>query len=352
METLPRKERGPGAVSMGIATITRKVGLSVVVPCFDEETGLHELHRRLTAACRAEMADDYEIVLVNDGSKDGTWSAMQGIASDDRNVVALRLSRNYGHQLALTAGLTVCQGQRILIIDADLQDPPELLPQMMALMDQGADVVYGQRVKREGETWIKRASAWAFYRVLDRMVDVSIAPDTGDFRLMSRRAVDVLNSMPERHRFIRGMVSWIGLKQVPLQYERKSRYAGQTKYPLRKMISLAVDAVTSFSTVPLRFASHLGMILGVAALLYLAYVIFEWTQGAVVEGWTSVISIVLIIGSIQLFVMGIMGAYLGRIFMETKQRPMFVIADIVASDRPDPASVPNKKTRKKIPAAE
>jgi len=316
METLPRKERGPGAVSMGIATITRKVGLSVVVPCFDEETGLHELHRRLTAACRAEMADDYEIVLVNDGSKDGTWSAMQGIASDDRNVVALRLSRNYGHQLALTA------------------------------------VVYGQRVKREGETWIKRASAWAFYRVLDRMVDVSIAPDTGDFRLMSRRAVDVLNSMPERHRFIRGMVSWIGLKQVPLQYERKSRYAGQTKYPLRKMISLAVDAVTSFSTVPLRFASHLGMILGVAALLYLAYVIFEWTQGAVVEGWTSVISIVLIIGSIQLFVMGIMGAYLGRIFMETKQRPMFVIADIVASDRPDPASVPNEKTRKKIPAAE
>jgi len=336
-ELLSRKSR----IDMGIAANIRRVGLSVVVPCFDEETGLQELRRRLTAACRRQMGDDYEIVLIDDGSKDGTWPAMQAIASDDRNVVALRLARNYGHQLALTAGLTVCQGQRILIIDADLQDPPELLPQMMALMDQGADVVYGQRITREGETWVKRASAWAFYRVLDRMVDVPIAADTGDFRLMSRRALDLLNSMPERHRFIRGMVSWIGLKQVPLLYERKARYAGKTKYPIRKMISLAVDAVTSFSTVPLRFASHLGIILGFAAMLYLAYVIFQWARGDVVEGWTSVISIVLIIGSIQLFVMGIMGAYLGRMFMETKQRPMFVIADIVAS-----------KVGKKITAAE
>lgn len=324
-------------------TNVRPVGLSVVVPCYNEEQGLIELHRRVSAACRAQMGSDYEIVLINDCSKDATWAIMRTIALDDRLVVAVNLTRNHGHQLALSAGLSVCQGQRILIMDADLQDPPELLPQMMALMDRGADVVFGQREKREGETWLKRASAAAFYRLLDHIVDVRIPIDTGDFRLMSRRALDILNRMPERHRFIRGMVSWIGLHQVPLKYVRSARFAGKTKYPLRKMILFAVDAITAFSVVPLRIASHLGMIFACIALIYLGYVVFAWARGDVVEGWTSVISVVLVMGSIQLIVMGILGEYVGRIFMEAKQRPMFLIADIVVSERRKAIQSPSKE---------
>src|SRR5258706_5021327 len=329
-------------MSLSTGTNVRPVGLSVVVPCYNEEQGLIELHRRVSAVCRAQMGNDYEIVLVNDCSKDATWAIMRRIALDDRLVVAVNLTRNHGHQLALSAGLSVCQGQRILIIDADLQDPPELLPQMMALMDQGADVVFGQREKREGETWLKRASAAAFYRLLDHIVDVRIPIDTGDFRLISRRALDILKRMPERHRFIRGMVSWIGLKQVPLKYVRNARFAGETKYPLRKMILFALDAITAFSVIPLRIASHLGMIFGCIALLYLGYVLFAWARGDVIEGWTSVISVVLVMGSIQLIVMGILGEYVGRIFMEAKQRPMFLIADIVASGRRD-ATAPSHR---------
>jgi polyisoprenyl-phosphate glycosyltransferase len=328
---------------MSINIATSAIGLSVIIPCYNEEGNLAELYRRVSAVCRAQMGKDYEIVLVNDGSRDGTWPAMQGLVSEDQHVVAVDLSRNHGHQLALSAGLTVCQGQRILIIDADLQDPPELLPQMMKLMDQGADVVYGQREKREGETWLKRTTAAAFYRILDRIVDVRIPLDTGDFRLISRRALDILNSMPERLRFIRGMVSWIGLKQVPLRYVRNARFAGETKYPLHKMISFALDAITAFSIVPLRIASHLGLVFGFAALLYLSYVIVAWARGAVIEGWTSVISVVLILGSIQLFVIGIMGEYVGRIYIEAKQRPKFLIADIVARGAKESPAPSNAK---------
>ncbi len=324
-------------------TNVRPVGLSVVVPCYNEEHSLTELYRRVSAACRVRMGNDYELVLVNDGSKDATWSIIRTIALDDLRVVAVNLSRNHGHQLALSAGLSVCQGQRILIMDADLQDPPELLPQMMALMDRGADVVFGQREKREGETWMKRACAVAFYRLLDHIVDVQIPVDTGDFRLMSRRALDILNRMPERHRFIRGMVSWIGLNQVPLKYVRHARFAGETKYPLRKMILFALDAITAFSVVPLRIASHLGMIFSFIALIYLGYVGLAWFRGDVLEGWTSVISVVLIMGSMQLIVMGILGEYVGRIFMEAKQRPMFLIADIIVSDRREAAGPSHKK---------
>jgi glycosyltransferase involved in cell wall biosynthesis len=330
-------------MSINIATSARAVGLSVVIPCYNEEDNLAELYRRVSDACRRQMDKDFEIVLVNDGSRDATWPTMQRLVLEDPHVVAVNLSRNHGHQLALSAGLSVCHGQRILIIDADLQDPPELLPQMMALMDQGADVVYGQREKREGETWMKRTTAAAFYRILDRIVDVRIPVDTGDFRLISRRAVDILNSMPERHRFIRGMVSWIGLKQVPLRYVRNARFAGETKYPFRKMMSFALDAITAFSIVPLRIASHLGIVLGFGALLYLGYVIVGWARGDVVEGWTSVISIVLILGSIQLFVIGIMGEYVGRIYIEAKQRPKFLIADIKASPPQDPPALSNAK---------
>lgn len=321
--------------------------LSVVVPCYNEEESIRELHRRVSAVCRDMAGDDHEIVLINDGSRDATWTLIEELIAEDGHVVGIDLSRNHGHQLALSAGLSVCRGHRILIIDADLQDPPELLPDMMALMDGGADVVYGQRRVRHGETRFKTASAALFYRVLDRLVDTRIPVDTGDFRLMSRRALDQLLAMPERHRFIRGMVSWIGFRQEPLLYDRQERFAGETKYPLSKMVRFAIDAITSFSTRPLQFASVLGIVFGMSGVLGMIYALASWAAGNTVPGWTSVIIIVLILGSVQLFVLGIFGEYLGRMYMEAKRRPLFVIADIrrgqppaATVSRPVPADEP------------
>jgi len=305
--------------------------VSVVVPCYNEEEGIHELHRRVSGVCKACVGESYELVLVNDGSKDATWKIMGEISQADKHVVAVNLSRNHGHQLALTAGLQMCRGERVFVLDADLQDPPELLPQMMARMDDGCDVVFGQRIKREGETFFKKASAYAFYRLLDRMVDIDIPPDTGDFRLMSRRAVDALNSMPEHHRFIRGMVSWIGLRQEALPYHRAARFAGETKYPLSKMIRFAIDAITGFSVRPLRMASYFGIGFGIATLLMLAYVFIHYFTGSTVEGWTSLAVIVLAVGSAQLLVAGVMGEYLGRLYVESKGRPLFIIQEVISS---------------------
>lgn len=310
-------------------TARRAVMLSVVVPCYNELDSVAELHRRVTAAC-VEQGPSYEIVLVIDGATDGTREAIFQLAEKDDHVVAIDLARNYGHQIALSAGLEFCRGQRILILDADLQDPPELLGAMMTKMNEGFDVVYGQRLTRDGESWFKLASASMFYRLLRRMVDVDIAPNTGDFRLMSRRALDHLNAMPERYRFIRGMVSWIGLKQVALPYERHRRFAGTTHYPLKKMVLLAVDAMTSFSIVPLRFASLLGMMFGLLGLVVLGYTLFEWSVGNVLPGWTSLAAIMLILGSVQLMVLGIFGEYLGRMYMETKRRPLYFVNEIVS----------------------
>lgn len=306
--------------------------LSVVVPCYNEIEGVGELHRRVTAAC-VQSGVSYEIVLVIDGATDGTREAIFTLARADHHVVAIDLARNYGHQIALTAGLEFCRGQRILILDADLQDPPELLGAMMAKMNEGFDVVYGQRLTRDGESWFKRASASTFYRLLRRMIDVELAVDTGDFRLMNRRALDCLNAMPERYRFVRGMVSWIGLKQVALPYERQRRFAGTTHYPFRKMLALAIDAMTSFSIAPLRFASHLGMMFGLLGLVVLGYTIFSWAMGNVLPGWTSIAAIVLILGSVQLLVLGIFGEYLGRMYMETKRRPLYFVSEVVSTSQ-------------------
>lgn len=303
--------------------------LSIAVPCYNEEDVLDELYQRLVPVCMATAGDDFEIILINDGSKDGTWSIIERLAQVDPHIVGVNLARNFGHQLALTAGLTVCRGERILVIDADLQDPPELLPEMMRLVDEGADVVYGQRESRAGEKWFKLATADGFYRLLNRLADVAIPRDTGDFRLMTRQVLDVLNGMPERARFIRGMVAWVGFRQVPLRYRREARFAGQTKYPLRKMLRLAVDAITSFSILPLRIASHLGVAFGLLGIVSMIYVLASWLSGKVVPGWTSVVSLVLILGSLQLLVLGIFGEYLGRIYLESKQRPLFIIDQIV-----------------------
>jgi len=303
--------------------------LSIVVPCFDEEACLPVLHQRLTAAARKAAGEDYEIVLVNDGSRDGSWAIMEQLAAADRHLIAINLSRNHGHQLALTAGLDLCRGDVVLVIDADLQDPPELLPEMIATMrDQGADVVYGVRKSRAGETAFKRATAHGFYRLLSRATEVEIPVDTGDFRLISRRALDALLAMPEQARFIRGMVAWIGFKQVPLLYDRDQRFAGETKYPLRKMIRFALDALTSFSSAPLKLASHAGFILSFGSVVIVLYILIGWLSGRSVPGWTSLMLVVVVLGAIQMFVLALMGEYLGRLYNEAKRRPLYIIQEI------------------------
>jgi glycosyltransferase involved in cell wall biosynthesis len=323
----------PSAMTSALAEadMADRLDLSVVAPCYNEALGLAEFHRRVSATCSKTVGSNHEIILVNDGSQDGTWSVMGELAASDAHVLALNLARNYGHQIALTAGLHYTRGKRILIIDADLQDPPELLDQMMHRMDEGADVVYGQREVRQGETWFKRATASLFYRLLERLVEIEIPRDTGDFRLLSRRALTILNAMPEHDRFIRGMVSWIGLRQVPVRYVREPRFAGAGNYPVRKMLRFAIDAVTGFSTRPLRMASYLGALLGGIGFLSLGYIISGVLLGRTVQGWASVMTTVVLLSSFQLFILGIIGEYLGRLFLEAKNRPLFVVSEILSA---------------------
>lgn len=310
--------------------------LSIVVPCFNEEACLATLHWRLTEAARAAAGEDYEIVLVNDGSRDGSWPIMRQLAESDARVVAVNLSRNHGHQLALTAGLDLSRGGTVMIIDADLQDPPELLGDMLAVMRrEDADVVFGVRRSRAGETAFKRATAHGFYRLLSRATEVDIPLDAGDFRLMSRRALAALLAMPEQARFVRGMVAWIGFKQVPFPYDRQERFAGETKYPLRKMLRFAFDALTGFSSAPLKLASHAGLALSLGSLILLLYIAYAWLSGASIQGWTSLMLVVVVLGAVQMFVLALMGEYIGRLYNEAKRRPLYIVQEIAgASVRP------------------
>jgi dolichol-phosphate mannosyltransferase len=307
---------------------TPRPALSVVAPCFNEEGVLPEFLQRVGLVLDG-LGMTAEIVLVDDGSRDGTWRVMTDAAAGDKRVVAVRLMRNHGHQLALTAGLSVCRGERVLVIDADLQDPPELLPDMMKLIDEGADVVYGQRRQREGETVFKRATAAAFYRLIGRMTDVDIPLDAGDFRLLTRRVLDILLAMPERHRFVRGMVAWIGGRQVPIAYDRKPRAAGQSKYPLGKMIRFAADAITAFSVVPLMASMTIGWVMAAVGFGFFIYSIVGWLLGLNLPGWTSLMAAVGLLGGMQFLMLGIIGAYLGRLYDQSKGRPLFMIRDIV-----------------------
>jgi polyisoprenyl-phosphate glycosyltransferase len=303
--------------------------LSVVVPCFNEEACLGRLHERLGAAAKKAAGQDYEIVLVNDGSRDSSWSVMQRLAGEDPHLVAINLSRNHGHQLALTAGLDLCRGDIILIIDADLQDPPELLPDMLKTMrSEDADVVYGVRKSRAGDTAFKRATAHTFYRLLSRATEVDIPLDAGDFRLMSRRALDALLAMPEQARFIRGMVAWIGFRQIPFAYDRQERFAGETKYPLGKMIRFALDALTGFSSAPLKLASHAGLWLSVGSILLILYIAYAWAAGQSIQGWTSLMLVVVVLGAVQMFVLALQGEYIGRLYNEAKRRPLYIVQDV------------------------
>ena len=303
--------------------------ISVVVPCYNEEQNLPMLHERLCAVLQSYDAQGVEIVLVNDGSRDASWPMIESICQRDPRVVGINLSRNFGHQMALTCGLEHARGDRIMVIDADLQDPPELLPEMMAKMDEGYDVVYGKRCKRLGEKRFKLWSAFWFYRVLNKLSDVSIPADTGDFRLMSRKALTALNALPERVRFTRGLVSWLGFRQAAVQYVRDARFAGQTNYPLRAMLRLANDGITSFSTRPLQLGVWLGLLMMLMSAVLLVYVFVSWLLFDTVRGWTSLAAIFLFSQALQWLILGIIGDYLAVIFREIKQRPLYLVDTVI-----------------------
>ena len=303
--------------------------VSVVVPCFNEELVLDALYDRLSRVCDS-LGTDYEIVFINDGSKDGTWAKMADLARRDPNLVCVNLTRNHGHQLALTAGLSVCRGDQILVIDADLQDPPEALPEMMALMAaEGADVVYGQRTKRVGETLFKKVTAHAFYRTLAWLADANFPRDTGDFRLMTRRVLDQFLAMPERHRYVRGMISWIGYKQIPYKYERSARAAGETNYTVQKMVRFAMDAITSFSVKPLTLAFRVGAACQLFAGLTVVLAGIWWAVYGEVPTIGLLTALVLMLGGGQFLTLGIIGEYLGRMYAEVRGRPLYLIEQVL-----------------------
>lgn len=310
--------------------------LSIVVPMHNEQGNVAPLLERLVAAVEALPGQPaYEIVLVNDGSSDQTAAAIRAEMRNRPHVVLANLSRNFGHQLAATAGIELARGDAVILMDGDLQDPPEMIAAFVAKWREGFDVVYAVRRSRKGESAFKLATAGFFYRTIRRLTKVSIPVDTGDFRLMSRRVVDALQRLPERHRFLRGMVSWVGFNQTGVEYDRDVRLSGATKYPLPKMVRFAIDGITSFSDIPLRFASYFGFAVSAVAFIYALVVIVDKLFGvyppAYTPGWASTIVAVVFLGGVQLISLGILGEYLGRIYDEVKGRPLYLIDDIERS---------------------
>lgn len=307
--------------------------LSVVVPCMNEEESVLPLVKRLVEVIEP-YRDRAEIILVDDGSTDETWNEIIRLEREFTPLRGLRMSGNRGHQIALTAGLQASKGARVFMLDADLQDPPELLHEMMAMMDRGYDVVYGRRAERQGESLFKRATAHAFYRFLNMLSDVPIPKDTGDFRLVSRTALDAVLAMPEKARFIRGMFAWVGYSQIGIEYVRAPREFGETKYPLRKMIRFATDAVTAFSTKPLKLATRLSFVsLGVAGLM-MVYVFRSLILYQTAPGWASVVLAISAFSGVQLLTLGILGEYIGRLYVEAKNRPLYFVAEDTAAEGP------------------
>lgn len=302
--------------------------LSVVVPCFNEEAVIRETHKRLVSVLDSLTVLDSEIIYVDDGSLDTTLSILKELQCSDIRVRVISFSRNFGHQIAVTAGLEHSSGDAIVLIDADLQDPPEVILEMVERWQNGVDVAYGQREERKGETAFKLWTAKAFYRTINRMSDVSIPLDTGDFRLMDRKAVDALLAMPERDRFLRGMVAWVGFKQEPVRYKRAERFAGTTKYPLKKMVRFATDGIVSFSLVPLRLAIWMGLIAAILSFLGILYaLIMRLVTDSWVPGWTLLFIALLFIGGVQLLFLGTIGEYLGRVYGEVKGRPLYLVRE-------------------------
>lgn len=301
---------------------------SVVVPVYNEVEGIERFHERCAAAMDA-IGDPFEIIYVDDGSRDGSWSKLLGFASSDDRVRLVRFSRNFGHQIAISAGIEHAAGETITVIDADLQDPPEVIAEFVAKWREGADIAYGVRTERRGESWFKVVTAKLFYRAMHSLADVDMPLDAGDFRLLNKRAAAALIEMPEHHRYVRGMVAWLGFESVPVEYVRDARFAGVTKYPLSKMIRFATDGIMAFSVRPLRLATWLGLFVSAAAFVTaLVLIVMKLTGSAVVQGWTSVMVLVLLLSGVQLMTIGALGEYVGRIYTEVRGRPLYLVREL------------------------
>jgi polyisoprenyl-phosphate glycosyltransferase len=307
--------------------IRKRPELSLVLPVFNEEEVIPELGTRLTEFLK-KLALDAEVLFVDDGSKDASLPLLRTLCESDSRFKVIAFSRNFGHQSAITAGVDYARGEAVVVMDADLQDPPQIVLEMIAKWREGFDVVYAQRRSREGETWFKLLTAKVFYRVFAAMIPIEVPLDAGDFRLMSRRVVLTLRGLRETHRFVRGLVSWVGFKQTAVLYDRPARFAGSTKYPLRKMLRFAVDGITSFSILPLRFASYLGVFISMVSLAYAAWAIYaKYVLHDAVQGWTALVVLVSFLASVQLLMIGVLGEYIGRIYEEVKRRPLYVVRD-------------------------
>ncbi len=301
--------------------------ISLVIPMYYEEEVAQECYNRVVGILKNIENYEYEIIFVNDGSKDKTLEILEKIAEEDRNVKIISFSRNFGHQAAVTAGIKEVTGDAVVIIDADLQDPPELIPDMLKYWEEGNEIIYGKRKTRKGESAFKLLTAKMFYKTLNSLSDVEIPKDTGDFRLVDRKVVDVVNSMPEHNKFLRGLFSWVGFKQTPYEYERQERYAGKTKYPLKKMLKLASDGIISFSTKPLKIIGGLGfltIILSIGILVY-SLISYIFKLNNLTPGWTSIMIAITLFSGVQLLSIWIISEYIARIYDETRNRPQYII---------------------------
>jgi dolichol-phosphate mannosyltransferase len=303
----------------------QKPKFSIIAPVFNEVDGLKEFYKVLKSVMDA-IGEEWEVLLVDDGSTDGSREIILTLAGEDSHIVPIIFARNFGHQIAVTAGMDHAQGDAVIIIDSDLQDPPQVIPDLIAKWKEGYEVVYAVRREREGETWFKRTSAAAFYRFINRITDVKIPLDTGDFRLLDREVVDVLNGMREKQRFLRGMSAWVGFNQIGVVYDRKSRFAGKSKYPFRKMLQLALNAITGFSTLPLQVAEYSGIVLLVLSVIYaITAAIFAMIQQPFLPGQALIVFLLLFLGGLLSLFMGIVGEYVSRIYDEVKGRPLYIL---------------------------
>ncbi len=325
----------------------RRPMLSVVVPIFNEERALPELYRRLTNVLRGEGS--YEIVFVNDGSRDGSLSLLRQLAGADPCVKVLSLSRNFGHQVSITAGLDHAAGDAVVVMDGDLQDPPELIPALVARWREGYDVVYAVRQSRAGESWLKRWTARRFYRLFARITQLDAPLDAGDFRLLSRRTVEHVRQLREANRYVRGLVSWVGLRQTGVPYARDARYAGHTKFRLRQMLPFSVDGITSFSFVPLQVSTYIGLGLAACCLVYVGVVLRAALAGHTVPGWASTLVVILLLFAMQFVILGVHGAYIGRIYSEVKRRPLYIVDELLNADERPRALAATRDERRVAP---
>lgn len=318
---------------------------SVVIPMYNEEAVIGETYKRLKNVMEG-LGQTYELIFINDGSRDRSAHLVYELSHTDSTIRLLDFSRNFGHQAAVMAGLEYASGTCVVIIDADLQDPPEVIPEMIQKWKEGYEVVYGKRLKRKGDTPFKKATAFLFYRFLRAMTNNDIPMDTGDFRLIDRKVCDVMKNLQEKNKYIRGLVSWIGFRQIPVEYNREERWAGKSKYPLKKMLRFAMDAITSFSYKPLKLATYLGFLLSLSGFIYLLVVIYQrlFTH-TTISGWTSIVVINLFFNGIVLIILGIIGEYIGRIYEEAKNRPSYIIREKIgfSSDNEGPYTHPCHK---------